>query len=149
MDKLQIILEEVKQKTILRVKGRLDVTSAPHFEKKIEPILGKRDIWVDLGGVHYLSSAGIRALLTATKKADALKKKWVLFSLNQEVYEIICMAGFDQVLHLCANETEALEYIPREIQESASAKEAPQIFSSERVAVLESTKRVRAKNVGS
>jgi 1,4-dihydroxy-2-naphthoate octaprenyltransferase len=38
--------------------------------------------------------------------------------------------------------------IPREIQESASAKEAPQIFCPEQATVLESTTRVRAKNVG-
>ena len=111
-DKLQIVLQEVEGNAILRVKGRLDVASAPSFEKEIESIVGRRDLWVDLGGVYYLSSAGIRVLLAATKRADALKKKWVLFSLNQEVYEIIRMAGFDQVLHLCANEAEALQYKP-------------------------------------
>lgn len=111
-EKLQVVLQEVEGKAILRVKGRLDVASAPSFEKKIESIIGRRDIWVDLGGVHYLSSAGIRVLLTATKKADALKKKWVLFSLNHEVHEIIRMAGFDQVLHLCPDEAEALRYKP-------------------------------------
>ena len=52
----------------------------------------------------------MRVLFAATKKLTAKKGNLVLFSLNEDVAEIVRMAGFDKILHLCSTEEEALQF---------------------------------------
>ena len=65
---------------------------------------------LDFSGVDYLSSAGLRTLLSASQKLKSKKGMLVLFSLSGEVEEIIKMAGFERVLHICSSEKEALQF---------------------------------------
>ena len=65
---------------------------------------------LDFTRIDYLSSAGLRILLSATKKLKEKKGTLILFSLQEEVLEIIKMAGFDKILHICLNEKEALQF---------------------------------------
>jgi anti-anti-sigma factor len=109
---LKIDLEEVEYRVILRIDGRLDAATAPILERKIEHLIGEghHSLLLDFTRVDYLSSAGMRVLLSATKKLKAQKGALVLFSVNDEVGEIIKMAGFDKILPICSSEKEALQY---------------------------------------
>lgn len=108
---LKISLEEVEQKIILRLEGRIDASSSPLLEKKIDSLLAENRtvLLLDLQRVDYLSSAGLRLFLSATKKLKAKKGELILFSVGEEANEIIKMAGFDRILHICSNEKEALQ----------------------------------------
>lgn len=108
---LHITLEEIEHRVILRIDGRLDAASAPLLERKINSLIdeGHVHLLCDFSRVDYLSSAGIRILLSATKKLEAKKGLFILFSVGEDVGEIIKMAGFDRILHLCASEKEALQ----------------------------------------
>ncbi len=108
---LHITLEQIEHRVILRVNGRLDAASAPILERKIVNLIdeGHYHLILDFSRVDYLSSAGMRVLLSTTKKLHAKKGNLVLFSLAEDVGEIIKMAGFDKILHICASEKEALQ----------------------------------------
>lgn len=95
---------------ILRLKGRLDAVSSPATEKKVFECIngGEINLVLDFEGVVYLSSAGMRMLLSTTKKLKGLSGKLVLCSINQNVMDVLKMSGFDHVLELCNNEDEAL-----------------------------------------
>ena len=109
---LQIDIEEIEKRIILRLNGRLDAATSPILEKKILKLVEEKrtDLLLDFSNVDYLSSAGLRLLLSSTKKLHSLKGNLVLFSLAAEVEEIIKMAGFDRILHIFADEKEALQH---------------------------------------
>ena len=78
------------------INGRLDTTTAPQFEKFIvENISKMKTLTLDCAGLEYLSSAGLRVLLSAQKRLkDGMKLKNVC-ELVMEVFE---MTGFVDIL---------------------------------------------------
>lgn len=109
---LRIELEEIEHRVILRIDGRLDAASAPILERKINSLIDEDHyhLILDFTRVDYLSSAGMRVLLSATKKLKSKKGALILFSLVDDVSEVIKMAGFDKILHICSSEKEALQF---------------------------------------
>lgn len=109
---LKIELEEIENRVILRIDGRVDAATAPILDRKINTLTDEHHhyLLLDFSQVDYLSSAGMRLLLSATKKLKSKKGSLILFSLTEEVGEIIKMAGFDKILHICSNEKEALQF---------------------------------------
>jgi len=108
---LEIIEDEKKEKAILRIKGRLDATSSATLEVKLSEGYseGKRHFVLDLRNLEYLSSAGMRLFLAFTKKLKGENGSLKLFGLNKEIFEIIKMGGFEQILHIHDEEEEALQ----------------------------------------
>jgi anti-anti-sigma factor len=108
---LKIELEEIEDKVILRIEGRIDAASAPTLDRKIDSLLAEKRyrLLLDFSRVDYLSSAGMRILLSASKKAKAGRGMLVIYALTDDVEEIIKMAGFDKVLRICSSEKEALQ----------------------------------------
>lgn len=96
---------------ILHVKGRLDAISSPTAEKKVFDFInnGNNKLLLDFAGVEYLSSAGMRMLLSTTKKLKTIDGKLVLCSINTNVMDVLKMSGFDHVLELAKSEEEALK----------------------------------------
>ena len=95
---------------IVLIGGRVDATTAPTLEKKlakIEEIAMKMAI--DFSQVDYLSSAGMRLLLVLTKKMGAKGGKVAYFGMADSVLEIIKMAGFERILKIFSNKSEALK----------------------------------------
>jgi anti-anti-sigma factor len=112
---LKIDLEEIEGRTILRIQGRIDAQSAPVLERKIDQLIGegRLHLLLDFEHIDYLSSAGMRTLLSAAKKIKAKNGMIVLFSLSSDVEEIIRMAGFEKILSICASEREALQQLKK------------------------------------
>lgn len=96
---------------ILHLKGKLDAISSPLTEKKIFDCInnGQHKLLLDFAGVDYLSSAGMRMLLSTTKKLKALSGKLVLCSITPNVMDVLVMSGFDHVLELAKNVDEAIK----------------------------------------
>ncbi len=109
---LHIELEEIEHRVILRITGRLDAATTPILERKLNALIDEHHnfLLLDFSDIDYLSSAGMRLLLSATKKLKGKNGSLILFSVGDEVSEIIKMAGFDKILHICSNEKEALQF---------------------------------------
>ena len=84
--------------TVIEVNGRLDTTTAPSLDKVInEDIKDTQHLVLDIAGVTYVSSAGLRVILGAQKKmqkAGSMKVRNVCSS----VMEIFEMTGFADIL---------------------------------------------------
>ena len=108
---LNVKIEEEQGKTIIRVEGRLDAASSPNLENKLNELInaGKKQLLLDFAKVDYLSSAGMRLLLSVTKKLKTIDGKLNFCSINEEVMEIIKMAGFERILAIYPTEKEALD----------------------------------------
>ena len=84
--------------TIIKIEGRLDTTTAPELEKAIN---GEGDelksLALDFKGVDYISSAGLRVLLTAQKKMNA-QGYMELINVGETVMDVFEMTGFADIL---------------------------------------------------
>jgi anti-anti-sigma factor len=107
---LTIHVEEEKDLIIFRIDGRLDASNAPLLERKLREMMdgGRHKILLDFAKVDYLSSAGMRVLLWATKTLND-SGHLALTLVGEEVMEIIKMAGFDTILHIYATEQKAID----------------------------------------
>ena len=84
--------------TIVEVAGRLDTITAPVLDKTInEDIKDVKNLILDLKGVSYISSAGLRVLLSAQKKMLKVGSMKVR-NVCSEVMEVLEMTGFADIL---------------------------------------------------
>ena len=82
----------------LALEGRLDTTTAPELEQVIRAELDKADALVlDFGKLEYISSAGLRVLLSA-HKAMAKKSGMKVTHVNEMVMEVFEVTGFSDIL---------------------------------------------------
>ncbi|MBR5901202.1 STAS domain-containing protein [bacterium] len=81
------------------VKGRLDTLTSPKLESELEPSIAKaRSLVLDLAEVDYLSSAGLRLLLTLQKRFKREGGSFALRNIQPGVMEILRMTGFLKIL---------------------------------------------------
>lgn len=81
---------------VLRVKGRMDAVTAPEFESHCVKLMegGDKVFIVDLGGLEYISSAGLRSILAAAKKLKAVQGEIRFCGLKGMVQEVFSISGF-------------------------------------------------------
>ena len=86
--------------TVMTVSGRMDVDSSGEFEKELNTVIeaGARTIAVDLKGLDYISSAGLRAVLSMTKILKGLGGELLLCSAQGPVKDVFLVSGFSQML---------------------------------------------------
>jgi anti-sigma B factor antagonist/stage II sporulation protein AA (anti-sigma F factor antagonist) len=96
---------------IVKIKGRLDAISSPTAERHVFDLInnGANKLILNLGGVDYLSSAGMRMLLSTTKKLKGQSGKFVLCSVTPNVMDVLKISGFDHVLDIVHTQEEALK----------------------------------------
>lgn len=86
------------EKLYVALEGRLDTTTSPELEKELsESLPGVKELVLDLEKLEYISSAGLRVLLTAQKtmtKQGSMK----LIHVNDLVMEILEVTGFVDIL---------------------------------------------------
>ena len=96
---------------VLRISGRLDALSSEETERLVAKLIanGENQLLFDFTGVDYLSSAGMRMLLSAYKKLKAASGKMAVCSVGDGVMDILKMSGFDEILNVYSKEEDALK----------------------------------------
>jgi anti-anti-sigma factor len=85
---------------IFQTLGKLDATSAPEAEKRIAELVngGVRQIVMDLSGLDYISSAGLRFLLTSARRLQKAEGGLVVAAPSAQANQVIQMAGFSGLI---------------------------------------------------
>ena len=84
----------------LTLEGRLDTMTAPDLEAELNKSLGGVDrLILDLGKLDYISSAGLRVLLSA-HKAMIPKSGMQVQNVNEVVQEVFEVTGFSDILDI-------------------------------------------------
>ena len=95
---MTIEIKRNEKKITIDVVGRLDTITAPALEKTIgENIHGIDSLILNLEGLEYISSAGLRVLLGAQKKIQK-SGTMKLTNVCEEVMEVLEMTGFADIL---------------------------------------------------
>ena len=86
------------QKTTIEIAGRLDATTAPVLDKTVMEDLGDtKDLILDMKGLEYISSAGLRVLLGAQQKMQSIGSVKVI-NVCEAVMDVFEMTGFADIL---------------------------------------------------
>ena len=85
---------------VLSVEGRLDTVTAPDLEKEIVAVEADvNELTVDFSKLDYISSAGLRVLLSA-HKAFVKKGGMVVKNVNETLLDIFEVTGFKDILNI-------------------------------------------------
>ena len=95
---MTIDIKRNADETTIKLAGRLDTITAPALDKTIaEDLSDTKNLVLDLEGVEYISSAGLRVLLAAQKKMQQIGSMKVI-KVREEVMEVFEMTGFADIL---------------------------------------------------
>lgn len=96
---MKIIIESGAE-TVIILSGQLDTLTAVDFEKEIQKVLSSDANHVVLNGAEltYVSSAGLRLLLTLQKGMSAKKGTLRLRNISDNIMEIFNITGFSSIL---------------------------------------------------
>ncbi|MBQ2205213.1 MAG: STAS domain-containing protein [Lachnospiraceae bacterium] len=86
------------EKLVVCPKGRIDTVTAPEFSKAIEEKLdGVKELVLDFAKLDYISSAGLRVLLT-TQKTMAKVGSMKLINVGDVIMDVLNITGFVDIL---------------------------------------------------
>ena len=95
---MTIEIKRNAEETIIEIVGRLDTITAPALDKTINEDIGEtQNLVLDVKGMEYISSAGLRVLLAAQKKMQKIGSMKVT-GVCEEVMEVLEMTGFADIL---------------------------------------------------
>lgn len=97
---------------IIGLHGRLDASTSPVVEKQLLALAaeGQVRIALDLSGLSYISSLGLRVLMVVAKQVQTGGGNLALAALNENVREIFNLAGFTHLFSVFQTVDEAVAY---------------------------------------
>ena len=107
---MEIIEDKENAISIFKLNGRLDSNTSQGFEKKIFQAItdGSKHMVIDFKDLDYISSAGLRVILKATKALKREDGRIMLCSMQDYVKEVFEIAGFDSFLPIVPSIEDAL-----------------------------------------
>jgi anti-sigma B factor antagonist len=108
---IKITTKEYKRVDLIAVEGRVDSSTAPQLEKALRKIIdnGRYRIVVDLSETDFMSSAGLRALLSALKQVRRFNRGDLrLAALSSKVKKAFELAGLGVVFQVFDNSVDAV-----------------------------------------
>ncbi|AYG61903.1 STAS domain-containing protein [Rhizobium jaguaris] len=109
--------------TIVHASGKLDTLTAKSFETHLRAHVetGSGPLLVDMQAIDYVSSFGLRSLLIIAKQMAPYGRKFILFSPNTSVLEVLRVSGFLRIISVADSKATALA----DISEAAVSDEQP------------------------
>ncbi|MGH8637799.1 MAG: STAS domain-containing protein [Burkholderiales bacterium] len=110
---MQLTVSAQRGAVVVAPAGRIDHASAEAFATALQPHLdrcraGAEALIVDLSGVDYISSVGLRALMVAAKQAEAQAGRIAIAALSPMVREVFEISRFDMVFRIYRSLDDAL-----------------------------------------
>jgi len=106
---LECTISELGAVRLACIIGRVDSATAGALEKSIIPLFDtpERHVIADLAALEYISSAGLRVILMAAKRAKQAKARFVLCGMPPHVREVFEISGFLKILEVAADQASA------------------------------------------
>lgn len=92
---MKIVKKKTNGELTISLEGRLDTNTSPNLEKELIITDDLKSITFDLEKLEYISSSGLRILLSTEKKMNG--KKVIIKNANEYVKEVLDMTGFSEL----------------------------------------------------
>lgn len=91
----------VDGKLEISVEGNIDTVTSSEFEKNVKEALnGVKDLVLDFSKVEYVSSAGLRAIISLNSLMEDSEGQMTVKNVSEDVKEVFEMTGFDEILNI-------------------------------------------------
>ncbi|MBE5829891.1 MAG: STAS domain-containing protein [Butyrivibrio sp.] len=98
---MNIAKEKEGSRLTVSIEGSLDIRTAPDLSKALEGELDDvNEVYFDLAGTSYTSSAGLRVLLKTFQVMEAKDGRMVLKNVNEDLYDVLKLSGFVDFLEI-------------------------------------------------
>ena len=107
---LDITDRDVDGVTVVDLSGKLNTGTSPEADSYLSSLIdgGATKLLLNMEGIDYISSSGLRVVLANGKKATAAGGALSLCTLNQSVGEVFRVSGFTSIFKVFETEDEAL-----------------------------------------
>ena len=95
-------IKETDERIIAVLSGEMDTAAAAQVEKDLQPLLDckGKEIVLDCKDLEYISSSGLRVLLSILKQAQAVGSRVVLRNVNDVIHDVLEISGFISIFDL-------------------------------------------------
>lgn len=96
---------------VVTLRGRLDSSTAPQMAQHLQSLFDPPNsvLLLDLHGLEYISSAGLRVVLMAAKQSAQLQRRLTLYGMQDHVREVFAISGFLKILDVRPDRAQALQ----------------------------------------
>ena len=96
---------------IVSAEGRVDGANARKFQKAVENVIndGDRAVVLDMAGLSYISSAGLRSILLIAKGLQKRNSQFAVCSMQDPLREVFRIVGFDKIVSIYDSQGEAID----------------------------------------
>ncbi len=96
MGSMEFAARKENDRTVVSIRGKMDATTSAEIEAKLDGLVvgGEKKLIVDLKGLEYISSAGLRVLLATAKKLKSQQGDMVFANLDGNVKNVFKISGF-------------------------------------------------------
>jgi anti-sigma B factor antagonist len=107
---MEIATQEFKRVSVVTVSGRVDSATAPELEGKLRELVdaGKTQLVLDLTNVEYMSSAGLRAMVSTLKAVKRVNGDLRISSPSPRVEEVLRLAGLTSIFNIHPTQEDAV-----------------------------------------
>ena len=101
MSDLTIAKKKENDKLIVTAEGRIDTATSPQLDEEVKSAMADiRELVIDFGKVSYISSSGLRVLLSFHKSMDLKGGKLIIKNPTDMVLEVFEVTGFSDILNI-------------------------------------------------
>lgn len=107
---LEINTQMLKRVMLVEADGRVDSTTADQLGEVLNTAIddGTNQLVLDLSKVEYMSSAGLREMVSALKRVQRGRGDLRLAALSDRVKEVLELAGLDEIFNIYDTQVEAV-----------------------------------------
>ncbi len=108
---MEITQEKVNDIAVISLSGRLNVTTTAELEQVFTKLLEEKQtkVLVECRELEYISSAGLRVLLTAAKQFKKISGEIALAGLSRNVKQVFEISGFTSIFPIYTTRDEAVK----------------------------------------
>ncbi len=107
---VDINIQQLKRADLVEVSGRIDSSNASELEEAFQGLAndGRYNLVVELSGIEYMSSAGLRALVAALRECKKHRGDLRIASPSDRMQEVLNLSGLDGVFTIYDDATAAV-----------------------------------------
>ncbi len=106
---IDIHVEDMKRVELVRVRGRIDSSNAAEFDSVLKEVASrKHNVVLEMSGVEYISSAGLRAIVALLRECKKNRGDVRLANPSERVVEVLALAGLDSLFGVYDSEAAAV-----------------------------------------
>jgi len=98
---VNIEVEDLKRVELVKISGRIDSSNVTQLDNVLKEIAGrKNNVVLEMSGVDYISSAGLRAMISLLRECKKQKGDVRLAAPSERVVEVLGLAGLDALFEV-------------------------------------------------